>query len=224
MSIWLICLLLIILYEGEFAINFLLTHLALSWRRSLSYRNHSIDLQSKSMEWFLYDSDLPHERVTVLISSGYEILLLYSRRLGGKTIIDFQHFVIWFSTCLACLRAYVPTCFVCLCAHVSTCLACLRAHVSTCLACSCAHVPTCFKCLHVSCVNMSCVLMYSRVNVVCDLTCLRANMPWVSYLTGLEWPHDHLPTCFTSSVSSFWAAFFSFTAIVVEVVHTVGKM
>ena len=46
------------------------------------------------MEWFLYDSDLRHERVNVLISSGYEILLLYSRLLGGKTIIDFQHFVI----------------------------------------------------------------------------------------------------------------------------------
>ena len=32
--------------------------LILLWRRSLSYRNHSIDLHSKSMGWFLYDSDL----------------------------------------------------------------------------------------------------------------------------------------------------------------------
>ena len=31
---------------------------------SLSYRNHSIDLQDKSMDWFLYDRDLRHERVT----------------------------------------------------------------------------------------------------------------------------------------------------------------
>ena len=30
---------------------------------SLSYRNQSIDLQSKSMGWFLYDKDLHHERV-----------------------------------------------------------------------------------------------------------------------------------------------------------------
>ena len=30
---------------------------------SLSYRNQSTDLQSKSMGWFLYDRDLHHERV-----------------------------------------------------------------------------------------------------------------------------------------------------------------
>ena len=30
---------------------------------SLSYRNQSIDLRSKSMDWFLYDRDLRHERV-----------------------------------------------------------------------------------------------------------------------------------------------------------------
>ena len=40
--------------------------LTLSWRRSLSYRNQSIDLQSKSMDRFLYDRDLRHERVNVL--------------------------------------------------------------------------------------------------------------------------------------------------------------
>ena len=28
-----------------------------------SYRNQSIDLRRKSMDWFLYDSDLRHERV-----------------------------------------------------------------------------------------------------------------------------------------------------------------
>ena len=37
--------------------------LALSWRRPLSYRNQSIDLRSKSMDWFLYDNGLCHERV-----------------------------------------------------------------------------------------------------------------------------------------------------------------
>ena len=30
---------------------------------SLLYKNQSIDLQSKSMDWFLYDRDLRHERV-----------------------------------------------------------------------------------------------------------------------------------------------------------------
>ena len=34
------------------------TVLTLSWRRSLSYRNQSIDLQNKSMDWFLYDTDI----------------------------------------------------------------------------------------------------------------------------------------------------------------------
>ena len=37
--------------------------LILSWRRSLSYRHQSIGLQSKSMDWFLYDRDLCRERV-----------------------------------------------------------------------------------------------------------------------------------------------------------------
>ena len=37
--------------------------LTLSRRRFLSYRNKSIDLQSKSMDWFLYDRNLRHERV-----------------------------------------------------------------------------------------------------------------------------------------------------------------
>ena len=35
----------------------------LSWRRPLSYRNQPTDLQSKSMDWFLDDKDLQHERV-----------------------------------------------------------------------------------------------------------------------------------------------------------------
>ena len=34
-----------------------------SWRKSLSYRNQFIDLQSKSIDWFLYDKYLRHERV-----------------------------------------------------------------------------------------------------------------------------------------------------------------
>ena len=37
--------------------------LTISWRRLLSYRNQSIDLPSKAMDWFLYDIGLCHERV-----------------------------------------------------------------------------------------------------------------------------------------------------------------
>ena len=34
-----------------------------SWQRPLSYRNQPIDLLHKSVDWFLYDNDLRHERV-----------------------------------------------------------------------------------------------------------------------------------------------------------------
>ena len=37
--------------------------LNLSWRRPISYRNQFIDLLCKSMDWFLYDIGLRHERV-----------------------------------------------------------------------------------------------------------------------------------------------------------------
>ena len=43
--------------------------LTLLWRRPLSYRNQSIDLQSKSMDWFLYDNGLRHERVKDVVMS-----------------------------------------------------------------------------------------------------------------------------------------------------------
>ena len=39
------------------------THLTLSRRRLLSYRIQSIDLRCKSMDRFLYDNGLRHERV-----------------------------------------------------------------------------------------------------------------------------------------------------------------
>ena len=32
---------------------------------SLSYRNQLIDLKNKSIDWFLYDSELRHERVNM---------------------------------------------------------------------------------------------------------------------------------------------------------------
>ena len=37
--------------------------LTLSWRRPLPYRNQSTDLLRKSMDWFLLDNGLRHERV-----------------------------------------------------------------------------------------------------------------------------------------------------------------
>ena len=48
--------------EWTFKISVTLT---LSWRRPLSYRIQSTDLRSKSMDWFLYDNGLRHERVKI---------------------------------------------------------------------------------------------------------------------------------------------------------------
>ena len=43
--------------------------LTLSWRRSLSYRNQSIDLLYKSMDWFPYDRDLCHKRFFLILQN-----------------------------------------------------------------------------------------------------------------------------------------------------------
>ena len=42
--------------------------LTLSWRGPLPYRSQSIDLQSKSMDWFLYNNGLSHERVKLFLN------------------------------------------------------------------------------------------------------------------------------------------------------------
>ena len=46
--------------------------LTLSWRRPISYRPQSIDLRSKSMDLFLYDIGLRHERVKKRCSQKWE--------------------------------------------------------------------------------------------------------------------------------------------------------
>ena len=48
--------------------------LSLSRRRPLSYRNQSIDLRSKSMDWFLYDNGLRLERVKFLRNNQKKFL------------------------------------------------------------------------------------------------------------------------------------------------------
>ena len=40
-----------------------IVYLTFSRRRPLSYRNQSIDLLRKSLDWFLYDNGLRYERV-----------------------------------------------------------------------------------------------------------------------------------------------------------------
>ena len=54
-----------------------------SWRRFSSYGNKSINLQSKSMDWFLYESDLCDERVNALlvyVLIDYDIFVDYYRK------------------------------------------------------------------------------------------------------------------------------------------------
>ena len=53
-----------------------LSYVTLSWRRSLSCRNQSIDLQSKSIDWFLYDRDLRHERVIYSVQTRYSFRII----------------------------------------------------------------------------------------------------------------------------------------------------
>ena len=59
-------------FETSFHVKIKLT---LSWRRPLSYRNQSMNLLPKSMDWFLYDNGLRHERVN-----------------NSNVIVTFNHF------------------------------------------------------------------------------------------------------------------------------------
>ena len=61
--------------------------LTLSWRKPLSYRNQSIDLLCKSMDWFLYDNNLRHERVNYKRSHGITVLInLFPLPIRSKCI------------------------------------------------------------------------------------------------------------------------------------------
>ena len=55
----------------------------LSWRRSASYRNQSIDLLGKSMDWFLYDRSLRHDGVKAvdrcLTKPNFELGMKFSQ-------------------------------------------------------------------------------------------------------------------------------------------------
>ena len=44
---------------------------------SLSYKNQSIDLLCKLMNWFLYDKDLRHKRVNTIQFRWYTEILRY---------------------------------------------------------------------------------------------------------------------------------------------------
>ena len=76
--------------------------LTLSWRRPLSYRNQSIDLQSKSMDWFLYDNGLfaRTNRARVV-----ELHMCKSSKL--------IHRFLWLSLCIVCQDCFSNRQFLC---------------------------------------------------------------------------------------------------------------
>ena len=76
------CCLKIKCYHGNW--NGVWIHLSLSWRRPLSYRNQSTDLLHKSMDWFLYDNGLRHERVKWF--QGYMLSCLMYMTLAHNSV------------------------------------------------------------------------------------------------------------------------------------------
>ena len=82
----------IIFKRLSFVRNFLrpeIGRLTLSWRRPLSYRNESIDLQSKPMDWFLYDIGLYHERVKdMFLIFDYRKTVIFKSWLVNQPLIN----------------------------------------------------------------------------------------------------------------------------------------
>ena len=68
--------------------------LTLSWRRPLSYRNQSIDLLPKSVDWFLYDNGLRHKRVKM--GKKWRKILSPTYSLKFKNIILFLNWCLYF--------------------------------------------------------------------------------------------------------------------------------
>ena len=63
--------------------------LTLSWRRPISYRNQSIDLLCKSMDWFPYDNGPRHERVNALFFYYSACSLKWiHKKCNGKILSD----------------------------------------------------------------------------------------------------------------------------------------
>ena len=76
--------------------GFFLFVVVLSWRKSLSYKNQSIDLLFKSMDWFLYNRDLCNERNKVIIIIIIIIIIIH---LCFHDFILRCLFIMVFNTC-----------------------------------------------------------------------------------------------------------------------------
>ena len=87
----------LIIWNNNFFSSVVLT---LSWRKPLSYRNQSIDLLCKSMEWFLYDNGLRHERIKISVSGYFKN---YSVELK-KARIFCEYLIFWVLGLIKCCR------------------------------------------------------------------------------------------------------------------------
>ena len=63
----------------------LLPILTLSWQRFLLYINQSIDWQSESRDWFLYDRDLRYECVTWY---NWQIIITTKQKIVNYNILS----------------------------------------------------------------------------------------------------------------------------------------
>ena len=72
--------------------------LTLSCRGPLSYRNQSINLLCKSMDWFLYDDGLRHERVNILHRKKLQHLHFYNESSPKQSKIKTNLFRLLMST------------------------------------------------------------------------------------------------------------------------------
>ena len=68
-----------------------LLELTFSWWTPLSYRNQSIDLPSKSMDWFLYDNSFHHERVKTKVFCEVFATYFYKRESIGRQFLRNWH-------------------------------------------------------------------------------------------------------------------------------------
>ena len=60
------------------------------WRRSLLFRSQSIELQNKSMDWFLYNGDLRHKRIKINRNIDTKWVNAISEKTAQLTICFFK--------------------------------------------------------------------------------------------------------------------------------------
>ena len=70
-------------------------HLTLSWRRQLSYRNQSIDLRSKSMDWFYMITASVMKKVKYIFGLFHQILYFICVNSYNKYFVDDLYIFFW---------------------------------------------------------------------------------------------------------------------------------